>query len=158
MSGRPTKYKPEYCEQAQKLVMLGATDVQMADFFEVSISTFYLWKVQNPEFSDALKQSKEQKDAMVEKSLYERAVGYTCRETKVFNQNGEIITKDVDKHYPPDPTAQIFWLKNRQPEQWRDRRELTGADGEPLHPDNEKELAKRLVLILQEADNATTTH
>ena len=152
-AGRPSKYKTEYCEQGKKLVMLGATDDQMADFFEVAVSTLKLWKVQHPEFSDALKQSKAQKDAMVERSLYERATGYTCKETKVFNQGGEIITKDIEKFYPPDPTAQIFWLKNRQPQLWRDKREITGAEGEPLIPEtSDMELARRVAFVLSGAE------
>ncbi len=49
--GRPTKYKAEYAEQAAKLCKLGATDAQLADFFEVSVSTVNLWKVEHREFS-----------------------------------------------------------------------------------------------------------
>jgi len=83
MAGRPTKYKPEYAEQAKKLCHLGATDSQLADFFQVSVSTVSLWKVQHSEFSDALKGAKEEVDAKVEQSLYRRAMGYECDEVDI---------------------------------------------------------------------------
>jgi len=123
--GRPTKYKPEYCEKAYKLCLLSATDAQMADFFEVAESTFHKWKLDFPEFSEALKKGKLIADAEVADSLIKRALGYSHTETKVFNNNGEILTHDVTKHYPPDATAIAYWLNNRQKENWRQRQEQT---------------------------------
>jgi hypothetical protein len=87
------------------------------------VRTLNHWKDAHPEFLHSLKQGKEVADAQVEKSLYERALGYSHPEVKVFNNAGEIITYEVTKHYPPDPTSMIFWLKNRRPEQWRDKQE-----------------------------------
>lgn len=122
--GRPTKYKNEYVDQAYKLCLLGATDRDLADFFAVDIATLYRWKTSHPTFCEALKEGKNYKDSQVEKSLLERATGYNCPETKVFCHNGEIITANVTRHYPPDPTSMIFWLKNRQPEKWRDKKDV----------------------------------
>ena len=122
--GRPTKYKPEFCDQARKLCALSATDAQIADFFGVSEVTINSWKGKNPEFLKSLKESKEQQDTKVERSLFERAMGYSHPETKVFCQNGEVTEVDTRKHYPPDTTAMIFWLKNRQPAKWRERQEV----------------------------------
>lgn len=132
--GRPTKYKPEYAAQAKKLCGLGATDSQLADFFEVAVSTIALWKVEHAEFSDALKMAKEEADAKVEQSLYRRAMGYECDETDIRVVGGEIVKTDLRKIYPPDTTAAIFWLKNRKPAQWREMKavELTGANGGPI--------------------------
>ena len=62
--GRPTKYKPEYATQAAKLCALGATDAQLADFFDVAISTITLWKVQHPEFSASIKLPKAEASAV----------------------------------------------------------------------------------------------
>jgi len=128
---RPTSFKPEYAEQAAKLAKLGATDVQLADFFGVCIATIYNWKNDHPAFLDALKLSKEEADAIVEKSLYQRALGYEHDEVDIRVVGGEIVQTVVRKRYPPDTTAGIFWLKNRKPEQWREMKaiELTGANG-----------------------------
>jgi transposase-like protein len=122
-AGRPTKYKPEYAEQAYKLCLLGATDIEMADFFEVAESTLYLWKKEHPEFSEALKKGKMQADAVIAQKLYHRAKGYEHPEDKIFFDKGEPIVVPTIKHYPPDTRAAIFWLKNRQPDKWRDKQE-----------------------------------
>lgn len=123
-AGQPTKYKKSYNEQAAKLCALGATDPQLADFFGVCDKTIDNWKTNHPEFLRALKESKAILDNKVVRSLFERAKGYSHPEEKVFCNNGEITTHETTKHYPPESTAMIFWLKNRQPEKWRDRQEI----------------------------------
>jgi len=123
-AGRPTAYKPEYVEQAKKLCLLGADDKALADFFGVSEKTINTWKNKYPEFFQSLKEGKTQKDSAVEKSLLERALGYTCPDTHISNYQGEITVTPIEKHYPPDTTACIFWLKNRKPDKWRDKQEL----------------------------------
>lgn len=123
-AGRPTKYKPEYAEQAYKLCLLGATDIEMADFFEVAESTLYLWKKEHPEFSEALKKGKMQADAVIAQKLYHRAKGYEHDEDQIFVYKGDPVIVPTTKHYPPDTTAAIFWLKNRQPDKWRDKQEI----------------------------------
>lgn len=122
--GRPTDYKIEYNEQAYKLCQLGAIDRDLADFFGVSESTINLWKKEHPKFSESIKQSKEDLDARVERSLFERATGYSHPEDKIMQNNGEPVIVPTIKHYAPDPTSMIFWLKNRQPKKWRDKQEL----------------------------------
>lgn len=132
-TGRPTKFKAEFVEQGAKLARMGATDAQLADFFKVTLSTLYLWKVQHQAFSDALKRGKDEVDAQVEQSLFRRAMGYTHDSEKVFQYEGQVVRTPTQEHYPPDTTAMIFWLKNRQPAKWRDKPE--GADGdEPAQP------------------------
>ena len=121
--GRPSDFKEEYVEQAYNYALLGATDVQMASFFDTTEQTLNNWKKSFPEFFESIKKGKALADAKVAESLYHRANGYSHPETKVFNNQGEIVTFDVTKQYAPDPTAAIFWLKNRQPELWRDRQE-----------------------------------
>lgn len=121
MAGRPSKYKPEFVKQASKLCALGATDAQVADFFEVSVSTISLWKVEHAEFSEALKVAKEEADKRVEHSLYQRAMGYEHDEVDIRVVAGALTITPVRKHYPPDTTACIFWLKNRKPAEWRDK-------------------------------------
>lgn len=131
---RPSKYKPEFAEQAAKLCKLGATDEALADFFDVAVATIDNWKRAHPEFLGALSKSKADLDAQVERSLFQRAMGYEHPEVDIRVVNGEIVQTPIRKIYPPDATSMIFWLKNRKPEQWRETKavELTGAKGGPV--------------------------
>jgi len=127
--GRPSAYKEEYNEKAYKLCLLGATDKQLADFFEVSEQTLNSWKNKHSKFLEALKDGKDEADAKVAQSLYQRANGYSHPEDKIFNNNGEAMIVKTTKHYPPDTTAAIFWLKNRQKVQWRDKHDVEHSGG-----------------------------
>lgn len=133
-AGRPSKFKPEYVEQAQKLAALGATDRDAAEFFSVTESTLHLWKHTHPEFSEALKVGKETADQRVEQSLYRRALGYSHDEVHITAYEGAITQTPIVKHYAPDTTAAIFWLKNRKPTEWRDvkAQEISGPLGSGL--------------------------
>lgn len=122
--GRPSKYKPEYSAQAYKLCLLGATDKDLAKFFEVEESTLNNWKKDHPEFLESIKEGKDQADAVVAQSLFHRATGYSHKDVDIRMYKGKIVTTPLTKHYPPDSTAAIFWLKNRQPEKWRDKQEI----------------------------------
>lgn len=125
--GRPTDFKPEYVEQAHNYCLLGATDAKLADFFKVSEKTINSWKKQHPEFADALYRGKALADAQVAQSLFKRATGYSHQETHINCYEGEIIQTEITKHYAPDTTACIFWLKNRQPDKWRDKVEVAST-------------------------------
>jgi len=119
--GRPTKYKPEYAKHALKLCYMGATDEDLADFFEVTIQTIWNWKASHEEFFEAInKVKKEFADNRVERSLYQRAVGYTYDAVKIFNGQSGVVEVPYREHVPPDPTSCIFWLENRRKETWRD--------------------------------------
>lgn len=120
--GRPTDYKEVYCEQVRKLCLLGATDERMANFFNIAESTLNNWKSKHPEFLESIREGKEVADANVANALYNKAIGFSHKETKVFNNQGEILTHEVDKHYPPDTGAAFIWLKNRGG--WKDRQEV----------------------------------
>lgn len=119
--GRPTSFKPEFVEQARKLASLGATDREAAEFFDVAESTLYLWKHTQPEFSEALKVGKEVADERVIQSLYRKAVGYTYDAVKMHVVEGVVAITPYSEHVPPSDTAGIFWLKNRRPNEWRDK-------------------------------------
>jgi len=97
----------------------------MASFFGVSEVTFNAWKKENPGFLKSLKEGKGYADANVASRLYQRAMGYEHPEDKIFNDDGTPLIVPTIKHYPPDTTAAIFWLKNRRKEQWRDRQDVT---------------------------------
>jgi Homeodomain-like domain-containing protein len=129
--GRPTKYRAEYVTQAAKLAALGATDREVAEFFDVNEATVHRWKHEHPEFCESLKVGKETADARVEQSLYRRALGYSHDAVKIFmpaNADSPVYA-DYVEHHAPDTTAAIFWLKNRRPDEWRDKRELEHSGG-----------------------------
>ena len=129
--GRPSKYGGIDLKQAKKLAMKGWTDLEMSSFFGIDVSTWHRWKGLYPEFCDALKEWKSEADENVERSLYQRAMGYSCVETKVFAYNGKVEdSKDIIKHYPPDTTACLAWLNNRQPDKWRQKKDPEEADND----------------------------
>ena len=135
-AGRPSEYKDDYAKQVMKLAELGATDQEVADFFDIDVRTVYRWKHDYPEFCQALKVGKDVADERVERSLYQKAIGYEQQEVKIFmpaNAEEPVYAPFVAK-ISPDTTAAIFWLKNRRSQEWRDKREteLTGAEGGPL--------------------------
>ena len=129
--GRPTSYKPEYNEQAYKMCLLGATDKQLADFLGVDEATVNRWKIAHPEFCESLKNGKDVADAKVAESLYHRARGYEHPEDDIKVCDKEIIITPTIKHYPPDTGACMAWLKNRQPEKWRDKHEVDQTNHYP---------------------------
>lgn len=131
---RPTKYQKAYAEQARKLCMLGYTDDQLADFFEVATATINTWKKEHPEFLESIKKGKDISDGEVADSLYQRAMGYVAPDIDIRVINDQIVKTKIQKHYPPDTAAAIFWLKNRQKKNWRDKIDhgIEGANGGPL--------------------------
>jgi hypothetical protein len=122
--GRPTRYKSEYADQVFKLCLLGAIDTELADFFGVSEKTINTWKKKHPEFLQSIKDGKTRADTRVAESLFHRALGYSHPEDRIFNNSGEPMVVETTKRYPPDTTAAIFWLKNRQKDQWRDQKHV----------------------------------
>ncbi len=119
--GRPSSFNDRLVERLLQMATQGATDAQMAKTAGVGYRTFMTWKAQYPDFQQALKQCKLIADELVEASLYQRATGYSHKAIKIFcTKGGEIVTERYIEHYPPDTTACIFWLKNRQPDKWRD--------------------------------------
>lgn len=133
-AGRPTSYRKEFAEQAMRLCLLGATDEQMAEFFGVAVRTISTWKSTQPEFLQAITRGKLEADAKVAESLYNRALGYSHKAVKIFMPAGAEapVYADYTEHYPPDTAAASLWLRNRQPDKWRDRHEVTGKDGGAL--------------------------
>lgn len=119
----------------------GLTDEQIAGNMGITRSTLYAWKDKYSDISDALKSGKEIVDRAVENALLKRALGYRYDEvtrepgTIEDKETGElkqvlVETKRVTKEVQPDVTAQIFWLKNRKPEHWRDKKDIdANVDG-----------------------------
>jgi len=148
MAGRPTKYKEEYIHQARVAFAEGFTDVKFCKMLNIGRRTFNDWRRDNEDFKRAVQEGKDEFDTdRVEASLKKRALGwrYTekTREPCLIRKKGQepelidsklTITKTVTKIIPPDPTAAIFWLKNRRRERWKDIKatEISGADGGPV--------------------------
>jgi len=145
-AGRPSKYNSTIPERAKKMAKAGARDEDLAKAFGIAPSTLNEWKKKYPEFSETLKGSKEVVDKKVVCSLLKNALGYTVSETKrffrpLFDGKGDpVIGSDgkqvkalvreeiTEKEIAPSTTAQIFWLKNRQPDKWRDAYRLQDAE------------------------------
>ncbi|MCU7583617.1 terminase [Riemerella anatipestifer] len=132
--GRPTKYDANYHPaQALKFCLAGLTDAQMANLFEITEGTLNNWKNEHPEFLESIKKGKEEADANVASTLYKRALGHKEKrqvpiKVKQYDEHDRQIEKvevvEVEDYYPPETSAQIFWLKNRQPKAWRDRQDI----------------------------------
>ena len=130
--GRPTKYRADFVRQVKSLAQLGATDREIAEFLQIDVATLYRWKLEHSKFCDAIKMAKVPANDRVERSLFNRAVGYSFESEKIFCQEGLVTRVPIVEHVPPDTTAQIFFLKNRLREQYKDRHEIGTAPGEPI--------------------------
>ena len=129
--------KYEYWLTSEGLTLLegwarnGLTDEQLAQKIGINPATLYDWKNKHPEISKSLKKGKEVVDIQVENALLKRALGYDYQEQRIekSEKDGTKIIQTI-KHVPADTTAQIFWLKNRRPDKWRDKPEVPGdSDG-----------------------------
>lgn len=129
------KGKYEYWLTPEGLVKLegwardGLTDEQIAQNIGIVESTLYEWKNKYSEISESLKKGKEVVDYEVENALLKRALGYTVKEEKL-TKDGEVV--ELEREVPGDVTAQIFWLKNRKPDAWRDKPEDNGNKEEAI--------------------------
>ena len=138
-----------------KLILLegwaknGLTDEQIAKNIGINRTTLYDWKKKETNIADALKKGKEVVDFEVENALLKRALGYEYEEETY--ENG-ILTKKVKKHVAPDTTAQIFWLKNRKPNNWKDRVE-TDEDKEAVA--NASQVIAKIRKVAQEYTDGT---
>ena len=133
--GRPTLYRPEFVDLAYKFCLLGATNDDLARSLDVSATSIDEWIASKPDFACAIKKGKDEADAKVASRLFARAIGYEQKAVKIAStpDGREHITEYIER-FPPDTTACIFWLKNRQPAKWRDKLDttLSGPDGGPL--------------------------
>ena len=142
-------------ELKDKLILIqgmardGLTQQQIANNLGISIDTLIENKKKYSEFNDALKKGKEVVDFEVENALLKRALGYEYEEETY--ENG-ILTKKVKKQVPPDTTAQIFWLKNRKPNNWKDRVE-TDEDREAVA--NASQVIAKIRKVAQEYTDGT---
>ncbi len=120
--GRPSKFNETLAMRIMELATAGCTDAEIAAKIGVSVATLTNWKGNKAGFVEALKDAKSVADDLVEAALFSRAIGYSHAAVKFFwdAKKSDIKSKLYTERYPPDTTACIFWLKNRQPAAWRD--------------------------------------
>lgn len=123
---RKSSYKPEYEGQVYRLALLGLKDTEIAKFFNIAESTLNDWKLKHPEFLESLKKGKIEADGHVVKALYNRAIGMTVKtqqaiKVKLSKDEESVEVVELKQELPPDTVACIYWLKNRQPDKWRDK-------------------------------------
>lgn len=135
------KYNSKYHNDwGWSLAIKGGTNEEIAEAFGIHKRTLIRWMNKYQTLKDRINEGKASADSKVERSLFEMTKGYEVEEEQRVldvNKDGSsklgriVITK---KYVPPNVTAIIFWLKNRDPASWRDRHELTGPDGSSLAP------------------------
>lgn len=107
----------------------GLTDEQIAHNMGIAYSTLRKWRDDFPAISAALKRGKEVVDRMVENALLKKALGYEYEEVKKKYENGVLVERIVTrKEVVPDTIAQLFWLKNRKPDMWRNKQEIANNE------------------------------
>jgi hypothetical protein len=118
--GRPSNFHPDLCEQAHNYCLLGATNDELAEFFDVSPRTIDRWIVEHADFGAAVRCGRVVADARVARGLYGRAVGYDRTVERMAIVAGELKPVTSTIHYPANVQACMFWLRNRRRQTWRD--------------------------------------
>ena len=119
------KYKPEFANIAYEMCLLGATTEELARALGICERTFHYWLQEIPEFGEQVRAGREIADRKVAMSLYQKAIGWSHKQEKVFcdPRSGSRQIVEYTERFSPDNTAMIFWLKNRRPDLWRDVRQ-----------------------------------
>jgi hypothetical protein len=132
--GRKSLYREEFADQARKLCLLGATDKEIAEFFEVAESTINNWKLEHPAFLESIRAGKVKADADVAESLFKRATGEFVQVEKLVKTDKGFEAMRIKQFIPGDPQAAFRWLMNRRRQDWTDKQvfEHTGANGGPI--------------------------
>lgn len=121
--GPKSKFNEKLGEVFVRKTQEGKTLEEIAEIVGVSKRTLSNWMGQSTDLLHAVKEARQVADELVEAALFSRATGYSHPETKVGFSDGCPVTEEVTKHYPPDTTAIMFWLRNRNPKKWREKTE-----------------------------------
>ena len=122
-------YEGSMDRQVYKLCLLGATNREIADFLHITESKFKSWVDKYPTLYKAMRKGKMEADSKVAEALYKRAIGYSHEEEKIFQYEGIPVVVPTRKHYPPDTTAALTWLRLRQREKWTEVKTDGGETG-----------------------------
>ncbi len=130
--GRPSAFSESLALRIMELATAGATEAEIAAKIGISVATLTNWKGNKPGFFDALRDAKSVADGLVEAALFSRAVGYSHPAVKFFwdSKKGDIKSQPYIERHAPDTTACIFWLKNRQPDLWRENKDRGNTEAE----------------------------
>ena len=123
--GRLPNFRPEFADQVRKLCQLGATEIELADFFDVTAETITRWRATHKEFSEAMRIGSEAANDRVERSLYQRDCGYERDALLIFNGKNGVIRVPHRERVLGDVTAQMKWLRNRMPRKWGDKVDIS---------------------------------
>lgn len=130
--GRPKKALTEHYKKIIRiLAQKGMIDREISTICGVTEPTFNRWKKDYPEWFEQLKADKDVANNKVKKALFDRAIGYEYTETKIitdYASDVEIKREVATKRMAPSVTAQIFWLKNRDPDNWNDKKDETNIN------------------------------
>jgi hypothetical protein len=128
--GRPIEYQPKFADVARGMAKLGGTDFEIAEELGISTSTLWRWRSKYEDFSSALSEGKNAFDDRAERSLAQKAVGYSFHTEKVFQFEGRVVRAALVEHIAPNVGALKMWLGNRRPDKWKDKQEVnvTGAE------------------------------
>ena len=127
--GRPSSFSPFHVTAVRRMAALGWTEVQIAEAFDIAPRTLRHWKMDYPEFKAASTPTEAEMVAAVKSSLLHRAMGYSHPAVKIMTVSvgggmSEVVREEYVEHYPPDVSAIQFFLKNRDPSNWKDRQEV----------------------------------
>lgn len=122
--GRPSNFNENIAHVVIALFKEGKTEEQVSQMLGIHIGTLRNWKNSDPDFLNATKDAKRSADDLVEAALFTRAVGYSHKEVKIMSYEGHSFEHEYIKQVEPDSAAAQFWLRNRQPEKWRDKQEI----------------------------------
>lgn len=150
-----SKYKPEYAEQMRKMFLLGLRDVDVCGILGIGVQCLADWRHRYPEVAEATKNGKAVADAEVAASMYDLACGYSHPDIHISknSKTGAVEFTPFMKHYKPDVVAQIFWLKNRQRDKWKDRQDVNVTGDPEITQLTDEELeAKKKNLLKQLED------
>ena len=131
--GRKQLYDPDtFPLLGERAARKGLSDVQISASLGISHETFYQYQKKYPEFYDAIKRGKKPVDVEVENSLLKRALGFEYEEKQTEVEIGSdgqpkpVRIRTTKKYIPGDVGAMAFWLKNRMPEEWKERQSFEG--------------------------------
>ena len=155
-------FLPDHLEQVRAIAMRGVSEREMSEMFDIHPKMFSMWKKQYPAFKDAIEKGYTDADTAVLSALYQKAVGYTHDEEKIFQWDGAIIRAETQKHYAPDVNAIKLWITNRQREHWKDRQHTAVSGGAHddapigLRDETKMEVMSSILALIKPKDDGVT--